>query len=384
MDDLLTIASRALEANRVETTEGPVTVAGAHQFKTFWVRDFCFAVPGLMALGHLEQVRDQLAICLRHMRQDGLIARGFDVLNPKVRVVAESFRIPRWRSYPYQNRPLKAEFLGEHGTPAIDSNLLVLLACLQWQKRTGEEYFFVQFGEQMKRAFRHVGERRNDDLLVQPAFSDWQDSARREGATFYLNLLYLRVLRGLRDAGISWANESVDEFRQNLWRAFFDSNKGLFRSQVGRDQYALETQLWAIEEDLFSGLIGRMELFANLKSSPLWKDLPGRPVAPEYPSADISWTTKFVGLRHYHDRFHWSWLIGESLKVSEMMGARVDGARIRAVLEKVAREHGTIHEIYEWREELVPVRRPLYRSEAPFSWGAAKIVEALTAIPPRT
>ena len=85
------IAKQSLEANTVQTASGPITVAGSHQFKTFWVRDFCFAVPGLLALGHHEQVRKQLAIALDHQRADGLIARGFDVINPKLRVVAESF-----------------------------------------------------------------------------------------------------------------------------------------------------------------------------------------------------------------------------------------------------------------------------------------------------
>lgn len=365
--------------NRVDSLQGPVTVAGGHQFKTFWVRDFCFAVPGLLALGHEEQVRSQLEICWRFPRADGLIARGFDIVNPKLRVVAETFGIRRYRDRLYQSRPMKAEYLGEHGTPAVDSNLLALLASCQWMEKTGSRHFFEKWGKPMERAFDYILKSRKGNLLTQPAFSDWQDSARRSGETFYLNLLFCRVLERLQKLEAPFAaKENLEDWRARVGEAFFDHDSGLFRSQTGRDQYSLETQLWCVEEDVFPKIVKRAELWRELRKSSLWNPLPGRPVWPEYPGRDVSWTTKAVGLRHYHDRFHWSWLMGESLKLSLLMNEQSDVTAISNALEKLAREHQTIHEVYEQTAEgLVPVKRKLYASEFPFTWGAAKIVEAL-------
>lgn len=380
MEFLWETARKSLESNSVQSREGRLTVAGGHQFKTFWVRDFCFSVPGLLALGQVQPVRSQIEICYRYQRRDGLIARGFDVVNPKVRVVAQTVRYEG--DWDYASRRLKPEYYGEHGTPAVDSNLLTLLASLQWMQKAGNRYFLENYSEQMERAFQFILNSREGDLLTQPAFSDWQDSARRKGATFYLNLLFVRVLARLQELDIAWAAlENLETWKRRLWDAFYDSETGLFVSQIGRKQFSLETQLWCIEEDVFKGTVARETLWKNLLRSPLWSSMPGRPVAPEYPSADVSWTTKLVGLRHYHDLFHWSWLMGESLKVALLMNAQDEVTRISSALENLARKHGTIHEIYEMNGagELEPVIRPLYRSEYPFSWGAAKILEALSA-----
>lgn len=377
MEFLWETARKALEANSVKSREGRLTVAGGHQFKTFWVRDFCFSVPGLLALGHVQPVRSQIEICYRYQRKDGLIARGFDVVNPKLRVAAQTIRYEgKWD---YANRNLKAEYLGEHGTPAVDSCLLTLLASLQWMEKSGNRFFLENYSGQMERAFQFILNSREGDLLTQPAFSDWQDSARRKGETFYLNLLFVRVLERLQNLDVKWAAlENLETWKRRLWDAFYDGDTGLFFSQTGHKQYSLETILWCIEEDTFHGFIARETLWKNLVSSPLWSTMPGRPVDPEYPARDVSWSVKLVGLRHYHDRFYWSWLMAESLKVALLMNAQDEVTRIANELEKLARTHGTIHEIYEVEgSSLIPVKRALYRSEFPFSWGAAKILEAL-------
>jgi hypothetical protein len=72
--------------------------------------------------------------------------------------------------------------------------------------------------------------------------------------------------------------------------------------------------------------------------------------------------------------------LAESLRVAAFMESDQQTLKLRTELGRLAATHGTIHEIYEMREELIPVARPLYRSECPFSWGAGKIIEALDAI----
>lgn len=378
METLWKTAQKSLEHNTVSSIEGALTVAGGHQFKTFWVRDFCYAVPGLMALGHNEQVKHQLSLCLKYQRNDGLIARGFDVINPKLRVVAETFGIQKWINGDYTAEPLKTEYLGEHGTPAVDSNLLVLLTCMLWMEKNNSTYFWDHYSSQLEKAFVFTLSARVNHLLTQPAFSDWQDSARREGSTFYLNILFYRVLLRLQKQNITWSlSENLEAWKKNIWSAFYDSKVGLFKSQLGREQFSLETQLWCIEEDLFSSLIPSLQLWKNLKASPLWGKMPGRPVWPDYPAKDVSWTTKLVGLRHYHDQFYWSWLMGESLKIAKLMNDIEANDLISGELQRLANAHGTIHEVYEMSDKLTPVERALYKSERPFSWGAGKIIEAL-------
>ncbi len=404
MSNLRDIAERELRKNIVQTQAGLLLLAGGHQFRTFWVRDFCFSVPGLLAIGEADLVQRQLEICFRFQREDGLIARGFDVVNPKFRVVCHSLGLQNLKRFSYADRALCPEYLGEHGTPAVDSNLLTLLAVTQWTSHTKNQVFYQKYAKQICKALDFVWQSQKNGLLHQPGFSDWQDSARRSGAGFYLNLLFLKVLNTLLSvsevkhelmskniSGLVSGSVSesildfgfINAFRDRLWQSFFDTSKGLFVSQIDlagvqKKQYSLETQLWCIEENLFSQQISRQLHWQNLRRSELLLPMAGRPVWPDYKDIEISWTTKVVGLRHYHDRFRWSWLIAETLKVAQIVGDVEFAHQMNSIFERLVSRDLTVCEIYEPDSDMLPVSRLFYRSERPFSWGAAKLCEALS------
>jgi hypothetical protein len=387
MEKIWDMARAALEQNRVTSSRGSLLLAGAHQFKTYWVRDFCYSLPALLRLGAHAEVRGQLEIALENLREDGLIARGFDVVNPKRRVLAESldwhFLIGREN---YQNSPLQAEFLGEHGTPAMDSNLLILWGCLYWTEATGDFSLLQAQEARLRKTYAYVKGHEQKGLLHQPAFSDWQDSARRKGITSYLNLWLLRLQAKMQDLGVDWGlSDSLDENLSRFWHSFYDPEAGLFRHRPVTDakrraQFPLEVQLAAVEDELFKPWIATEELWENLLRSPLWASGPGRPIWPCYPVHEISWTTRLAGLRHYHDGFSWSWLVAEALKIAYLREDAGIADRLLGTLEEWLTKFKSVHEIYEFKkEEWHPVRRPFYRAEVPFSWGAAKILEALSA-----
>jgi glycogen debranching enzyme len=377
------IAKRDLEANIVPSKSGPLFCCGPSHFHFFWLRDFSFSVPGLLEIGQTDLVRRHLEMSLDYMRPDGLMARSFDVINPKLRVVLGIAGIHASKFWPYTSHDLKPEYYGENLTIASDSNILVLDACLKYVKATGDTEFLRRREPQIKKAFERILELKRGDFLFQPAFSDWQDSARRKGHTFFLNLSFYKLLLGLKDTGLAWAKEiDSEEWLGKLWAAFFSSEEGLFKSEAGSGkakQFSLEGILLAIEGDFFKKYIFREKLWENLKNSPLYKPMPGLPVWPEYAWSDVSWTTKFVGLRHYHDGFYWSWLLGECLKVASLMGDRAEADRIAGVIENLVTRNQTVHEIYALRgDQLVPARTRFYRSEYGFSWGAAKLIEGLS------
>lgn len=380
----LRVARAALETNIVPAKAGPLLVCGPGHFHSFWVRDFCFSVPALLLLGKYELVKEHLDRCLDHIREDGLMPRGFDVIDPKVRVALGVFGLRASKIWPYASKDLKPEFNGEHNTPAVDSNILVLECCLLYERKTGDKFFSRERFKKMGQAFEGLLRLRRGQLLYQPGFSDWQDSAKREGHTFYLNILFYRLVRTLQELGFDWSL-SIDRkaLLETLWQEFYSKEDGLFVNSISETdtrRFSLESLLWCIEGDFFKDYVARAELWKNLKASPLCSPLASCPVWPQYPSSEISWTTKFVGLRHYHDKFHWSWLMGESLKVCCVMGDKPEADRLFTEIERLTAKYGTVHEIYEFKNGtagLVPVRRPLYMSENPFSWGSAKLIEGL-------
>lgn len=126
---------------------------------------------------------------------------------------------------------------------------------------------------------------------------------------------------------------------------------------------------------------GRAALYRNLRSSLLWGPLPGRPIFPEYSAAEIAWTVRLVGLRHYHDRFVWGWLSAEAALTSLEYEDPAEAARILQHISSVGGPSALLAEIYESRRGAwAPVRRAFYRSECPFTWTAAKCLEALARL----
>lgn len=380
-DHLRARAARSLEANIVETDRGTLLAAGGGQFRTLWTRDFCFAVPGLMRTGHKDLVRRQLQLLLENQREDGLIVRGLDVVNPKRRVVLNTVTpfLPKKVTSPnYLGRRMRPEYLGEHKTPAIDSNVLVAQAICQYAEYTGDVGFVNDNVGRIKSAWSYYANQFEDGFIVQPPFSDWQDSANRTGVGLYLHVLLIRAGLLLSKFGIDVSGPH--NYQHVISQRFFGPHLRMFR-QDEMQQVPLESNLWILESELFTDKVSRTELSEKLRRSPLWQFL-GVPVSPRYGSDQISWTTKAVGLRNYHDGLRWSWLIAEAARVSSLLNDSHEANRILRTLQYMTDDSDEIAEVYHLRKP-VPFRSSAgrYRSESPFSWGAAKVIEAIDSLP---
>ncbi len=361
-------ARASLEANLIAHRQGPFLRAGGHQFRTLWTRDFCFAARGLLALGQFDAVRAQLEALLRRRRGDGLVARGLDSLPPPLRVVLAGAGV-----YPPLSR-LHPEFHGEHGTLAIDSNALVVLLALDWAEATGERRWLERWRPALRQLLGFYERFRRGGLIQQPAFSDWQDSVRRVGASFYTNLLVHRARQRLGTAG-----EAVEAERALLERRFRDPESGLFRSLEGRPEISVDGPLLALALGWIApdSAAGRA-LFASLCAHPVWgqRGLP-RASWPDWPAAEISWTTRLVGLRHYHDELVWSWLCALAATVACKVGERDEAERILDHLDALVERDGAVVELYGAHAPWPAFETRFYRAERPFSWGAGMLVEAL-------
>lgn len=67
--------------------------------------------------------------------------------------------------------------------------------------------------------------------------------------------------------------------------------------------------------------------------------------------------------------------MGEAARACLMNNQREKAEEMLSLLEQMALRDGTIGEIYDAQGRLF--ENFLYRSETPFSWGCAKILEAL-------
>ncbi len=167
----------------------------------------------------------------------------------------------------------------------------------------------------------------------------------------------------------------IDQLRNKIVAVFYDRKTGLFKSIAGREQISLEGNLWAIEH----GLIANSQmLYHNLTIHPLFRlngGIPGFATYPSYTAKDTYIQVKMTGLQEYHGKIYWSWLMAYSAKISLLMNDTERFKSIYARIYKTVERDQTIYEIYNHTSELTPFKSMLYESEAPFSWGAAFMLD---------
>lgn len=372
-------ALKTLNANIIHTASGDLIAAGGNQFRTLWVRDFCYSVPGLLKTGHTELVLRQLQTILSFKNKQHFLPRGIDVINPKLRVVMNSFiKNPRFNYLKYADKKLIPEYLGEHNTVAFDSNLLFLQAAQQYSDFTRQQNFLTA---QEINELLSIYIQKTSSLIEQPAYSDWQDSVERKGHLLLTQLLFIRVVDQYKTSGIKHIYSEYSSYLlEQIQSEFFDASAGLYFEQKGAPQHSLDSHVFLIEHNRLFG-INASELYNSLKQSPLWNAtlIPGRPVDTNYNSRQISWTTKFVGLRHYHDEFIWGWLSAEAYKIAKFNQDTEEMKRILDRFTKMNTDYELLSEVYEEysKKTIKSVRRVFYRSECPFTWTAAKWLEAI-------
>ena len=376
--ELHRVATESLLANVLATDGGYGVAAGANQFRSLWTRDFCFAGRGLLRSGRGDVVGDHLAVLLEQRRDDGLLPRTLDSMDAKLRVAWVCARrlVPLLPGPPRLRGRLKPEYQDQHGQLAIDGNALAVLLALALGAR--QPAWWERHVQGARAAFAFYGPRVRRGLVQQPPFSDWQDSVRRKGATFYTNLLVWATAQGLVRAGFDELAAPAAALRVALERTF--GGQPLYRSVAGKPFVSLDGNLLAIDLGFVVGARA-IDLYEALRASAFWTrdGTPGWNTTPDYPASWRNPGVQLVGLGHYHDRLRWSWLTSLAAKVAADMG---DLAAAEHALEHLAacaaRDDG-IAEIYREQAPHRLWRSPLYRSEIPFSWGAGMCLDALHA-----
>ena len=374
------IAAASLRANIIHLPSGPYVAAGQNQFLTLWTRDFCHAVRGLLSIDEDVAVKNHLSFLLDCLRpEDGLVPRVVDNQVVQWRVAWQTARkmLPIMPKLSFKE-PLKPQYVDEHGSHAVDSNLLLLLACLQVRQRPGGELWWRQHEPSLKRVWAWYGDKQRDGLIWQTPFADWQDSAKREGHAFLTNLFYF--LAGERLRALGWdVGFEREAFRARLKKTFMGPD-GVFLSLVGSPVVSVDGMLFALESPEFLDATDKSALWAALKRHPLLTKhggVIGPCGTPEWPDAEIAWHVRFANLHRYHGEISWSWLMGLGLSVARAMG---DETQVKLQHDKISEfllRDGEVVEIYDPRDQWRPWGSWLLQAERPFSWGAGYMVEAL-------
>lgn len=367
------IAEASLRKNIMTLPSGKYVTAGQNQFLTLWTRDFCHAVRGLVAIGESEVAKNHLSYLLKNLREDGLVPRVVDNRVVQFRVAWQSFRklCPVLPKLAFKE-PLIPQYTDEHGSNAIDSNVLLILAVLRL-----DDLFFKSHEESLKKVWHWYDDKFRDGLIWQTPFADWQDTTKREGYTVLLNLFYFLAATELKKKG--WAIEiNLDDFRKKIKSTFMKD--GVLISQLGYPQVSIEAHLFALESDEFLNPAEKKAMWEKIKHHPVISldQAIGRCSHPDWPEKDLAWHIKFANLKRYHGSLSWSWLMGLGLTVAKRMNDSEFVSKQTAHIEKLLTRDGEVYEVYDPEKDFMPWGSWLIKSEHPFAWGSGYLVEALS------
>jgi hypothetical protein len=269
------LATDQISRNIVQLEDGYLLQAGSHQFASFWTRDFCWSVPGLLSIWQDVVVRDHLSVLLRFLHPEKfIIPRLLDTGSGQWRVVAHT--VGRILGLPYfyskqKHASIQPEYAGEHGTGTIDANILTLIASAEYINHSDDSAWLERHRETLTQSYEYYRDKMDRrGLIMQPSYSDWQDSLARSGYTSYTNLLHLLFVE--KYAEILGVEPLIpwDILRDNILKVFYDVSSGLLYAREGDTFHDLDTQLIALR------IWGIIE-WEYLAQSSLWNQsvLPG-------------------------------------------------------------------------------------------------------------
>jgi len=353
-------------------------VSGPGAYEHVHGRDFSMAAGGALALGDTEVVRDTLETFLSFQRADGLLPRALAPWPPYVMIALDTvgFHLP-FRG------PLRPNYRSEWFVVNVDCNALLVWTAARYVRASGDAAFASRHYPALVRAMGWYSGRLKEGLVNQPPYSDWQDTIARGGRVFYSNLTYWKGLEsmaelaaalGRGDEAQRWRADAA-AFREKAQSFFWDESKGLYRNSESLPQTDVSANLLAVAWG-FAEPEASEKILKALDGPDFQGRFGPRTTVPDYPLHRKTFITLIAGVPDYHDRQVWSWIAAAAALAHARLGRRERAAR---VLEAMAKEAARVGELGEVYDDAGPVRRRLYRSASPFSWGAGMWLEALAA-----
>ena len=366
-----------LENNQITWNNKIYQTAGLYQFHSIWTRDVAHCTLALMQLGYESIVRNNIELYLKYVK-NGIGPKGFDTMNIEKRVIIQSirnlFNLKKKNIKFNTSSKLKTIYKDSRRSVAIDSNLLVILSIFDCDYSIINKNYDVIIS-----MIKYYDKFIVDGLIYQNNYSDWQDSQKRKGASFLTNLMYWEVIKRfiMYDFDI-YSIEYLNNLENLIKYKFYDNENGLFKTMEKLNNISLDGNLLAIRWKFVKDNEA-LKLWYNLKKHPLWNNKlgPGYTTYPNYPSSYTTYQVKIANLKNYHNSLYWSWLMALSAEISYIMNDMKEGDKIACRLWKIIRRDIYVGEIYNNNDEYSLYHTILYRSECPFSWGAAYIINMI-------
>lgn len=355
-----------------------VLCAGVRHFREPWARDFGFASFGLVELGEWEVTRQCLEVFLLNQRSTGQFP---------VKVHATGV----WDRYMYSlfsreqpvDAPIKPKYITAHNTISPDGNALLIIAALNYARRSGDGRFLKAHWKSLKLAATWLSGYAPgpDGLIHQSPFADWADSVARAGRILYTNVLYWKALHDLAHAAADYDFATdrqffvdlADQIKQSINTYFWREDLGYFVTSQMFDNLSSCGNLLAVAWGLASARQAHSVL-DKMNDFGMAEPVPTQVVHRPYPREFIAIENRLGGIGNYHTSAAWLWLGAWHVIALTRARRMVEAEACLHRLSRIIVRDGAVHEVYDPSGHYLSTF--WYTSEAPLTWSAGMVVYA--------
>lgn len=359
-----------------------VLCAGRRNFREPWARDLGFASFGLLDIEEYQTARESLEVFLCNQRLSGQFPVKVHSTNILDRYLHSLFK----REQPVQ-APLKPKYKTAHQTVSLDGNALLVIACLNYVDRTGDEAFIRRYWPALKKAVMWLEAYTEGRLLRQAAFADWADSVDRRGRTLYPNILYWKALQDMARAALLYDRAEdqpyfaaqAQQLKQAINNHFWRDDLGYYITNLAWPNLSSGGNLLAIAWGLTApaqahAILDKMDEFGMADPAPT------KAAHPPYPNSQIALENRLAGIPNYHTSAAWLWLGAWHIIALQRMERAAEAETLLHRQARLIERDGVVHEVYH--PDGSYLSSFWYSSEAPLTWSASMFIHACAACHP--
>jgi len=342
-------------------------VASADHFNDIWARDSFYASWGALEIDEAEQVRSNLELFIKYQKIDGQIARRLD-----------RFFVPlEYAGLKIKRKELKPKYAGAYVFPALDPNLLFVVACHKYFEKTSDAEFLRRNFESITKAMRWLDKFENDSFLHEHIFANWMDVIVKRGAVLYSNVLYFAALEACgkicavldkkeeSDTYADKAQNLKDKINAKFWNGeyYIDWINGGKKYDYFSTSGNIMAILFSLASKERADGIMRMIQEHNLDLIPL------RTNFPSYPWWRVALRMYLIGTPGYQNNYaSWLWLGCVYAVALKNNGYEEEARKIKNKITRKIEEFQKVYEIYA--PDGQPYRGWFWKSAATFAWSS--------------
>jgi GH15 family glucan-1,4-alpha-glucosidase len=359
-------------------TERLILCAGVRHFREPWARDTGFASFGLIELDELQATKEALEVFLLTQSDAG----QFPVKIHSTQVLERYLHSIFKREQP-TDRPISPRYITAHNTISLDGNSLLIIAILNYARRSGDYDFVRMNWDKLKGALSWLGThvKETDGLLHQGAFTDWADSIARQGKVLYTNVIYWKAQLDMAEAAQSCGHpedrrtigQKARHIRDAINEHFWRSDLGYYVNTQSFDNLCSSGNLLAIAWGLASPEQAHAILDA-MRYLGMGTPVPTKAVQRAYPRKFIAIENRLGGIADYHTYFAWLWLGAWHVIALARMKRLEEAHELLYNMSRVIVRDGAVHEVYQPNGHYAS--NIWYTSESPLTWSAGMFIYA--------